>query len=199
MFALKTGFGSWLLALICSYRSCVDTKSCVIPPSESGILCFTAADYTFPGHQLQCSCAVWLCTGAVQLLLSFPKNLFLGEARITQWKSELRYLIWKLSGSITWLTEFVERRMELIQIFLSRSCDKLPQPRQLTEKRIYDRASSSRGFCSIVAKWSHGSRSRKLRAHILKCKHKANWRWLESLNIPSPVSVTYFLLQGCTS
>lgn len=140
---------------------------------------------------------VWLCTGAVQLLLSFPKNLFLVEARITQWKSELRYLIWKLSGSITWLTEFVERRMELIQIFLSRSCDKLPQPHQLTEKRIYDRYFSSRGFCSIVAKWSHGSRSRKLRDHILKCKHKANWRWLESLNIP--VSVTYFLLQGCTS
>lgn len=134
-----------------------------------------------------------------RLLLSFPNNLFLVEARITQGKSEHSYLIWKLSGSITWLTESVERRMELIQRFLSRSCDILPQPHQLIEKRIYDRASSSRGFCSIVAKWRHGSRSRKLRAHILKCKHTANWRWLESLNIPSPASGTYFLLQGCPS
>lgn len=52
VFALKTGFGSWLLALIFSSDTGVDTKSCIIPPFESGFLCFTAADYTFPGHRL---------------------------------------------------------------------------------------------------------------------------------------------------
>lgn len=47
-----------------------------------------------------------------------------------------------------------------------------------------------------------GVRSWEVRAHISKCKQKAervNWEWSTALKSQSPCSVTYFLQQGYTS